>query len=161
MAPPLTSHPSHPQGRGGTSRLSKSAKVTVVYSRSNKRRSLVNTSPPNSARSLFFLPLFQPPPTSSASVYLFSPVWACAQQENGSVQVVFAAGRCDLVWVIFMCRVLSVARKYELPTANTPRVRLIQWMPGRKPCSYLIHAAMCPSVLNLRATEILLNATTK
>lgn len=57
-------------GRRRSSSLRKSAKVTVVYLRSNKRRSLVNTSLPNSARSAFFFFPHPPPPLAScASVY--------------------------------------------------------------------------------------------
>lgn len=90
MAPPRSHRLSHPQGGGGSSRLSKSAKVTVLYLRSNKCRSLVNTSLPNSAHSAFFHP--PNPPPHQLCKCLVSPVWACAQQENGSVQAVFAAG---------------------------------------------------------------------
>lgn len=120
-------------GGGGSSRLAKSAKDTVVYLRSNKR----NTSLPNSARSAFFT--LQP--CRQLCKCLFSPVWACAQQENGSVQAFFCSEGCDLVWVIFMRRVLSAVIKYELPTTNTLRVRLTRWKPGRRPCSCCFYGA--------------------
>lgn len=152
---PCTRLLSQHQGGGGSSRPNKSAKVTVVYLGSNKHRSLVNTSLPNSARSAFFHP---PTPPPVVRVFIFPCLSVCTTGKwisSGG----FCSGGCDLVWVIFMPRVLSVVIKYKLPTTNTPWVRLIQWKPGRKPCSCFIYAAFVSSVLNIRATGILLHTT--